>query len=294
MMPLEQIDAFLAGPALVAALILLGLAIGVLTGLFGVGGAFLLNPILMVAVGIHEPLVIGSSLSFTIGASAMGAGRHMRSGNADVRAMIIIGLGAVLGAVAGTDALNWFAKTVEPDILGAAVRGLYFLILVLAAWLLVRNTQPHRTGRSPLQRLPLPPRVDLRSAGLPGVSVPGLLAAGLVIGLATGMLGIGGGVLFMPLLLIVVGMSPHKAVGTSLGAVFLGALAGTIRHGLYGNVSLIVAMCLLAGSSVGVQIGAAICERMHAARLKRYFAGIVLLTATMVAADLIRMLVGFM
>ena len=288
MMPLDQVEAFLSGPMLVAALAGLGLAVGVLTGLFGVGGTFLLNPVLMVALGMSEPLVIGSSLSFTIGASATGAARHMRGRNVDVRGMLLIAMGAVPGAIFGAFLLKLFYKSLDLRDFKALVRTLYCAVLLLTAWVVFRNQKPHESGKSFLQRLSLPPHVDLLAAGLTQVSLPGLLLAGLAIGIATGLLGLGGGILLMPLLLLVVGMSVHKAIGTSLGVILFSAAAGTIMHGLDGNVSLIMAMTMLAGSSLGVQIGAAICERLHAGRLRRYFAGILLLAAVMTAADLAR------
>ncbi|MHC4984031.1 MAG: sulfite exporter TauE/SafE family protein [Planctomycetota bacterium] len=291
MMPLDEIHAFVSGPALLAVLVGLGLAVGVLTGLFGVGGAFLVNPVLMVALGISEPLVIGSSLSFTIGAGSMGAARHMRSRNVDLRSTCIIGLGAVGGAVLGADLLGWCQSSLGTAGFKVLIRALYFVLLLLTALLVLRNSQHHSSGKSLLQRLRLPPRVALPGAALAGVSLPGLVLVGLAIGLVNGMLGIGGGVLFMPLLLLAVGMAPHKAVGTSLGVVLFSSISGTIKHGLAGNVSLMIVMPLLVGSSVGVQLGAAICDRLGATRLRRYFAGIVLLTAAMTFTDLAKILI---
>lgn len=291
MMPLDQIEAFLSGPYLVAVLVALGLGVGVLTGLFGVGGAFLLNPILIVAVGIKEPLVIGSSLSFTIGAAATGVARHMRSRNVDLQSMVIIAAGAIPGAVLGADMLGWLQQGLSPTIFKVVIRALYCAILVLTAWLVARESNRKDADRGLLQHLPLPPHVDLKGAGLTGVSLPGLLLVGLVIGAVAGTLGIGGGVLLMPLLLVVVGMTTHKAIGTSLGVVLLSSIAGTAKHGLKGNVSLIIVLAMLVGSSIGVQIGAAICERLHARKLRRYFAAIALLTAVMTAADLAGILI---
>ncbi len=292
MMPLDQIEAVLSGPALLGVLLVIGLGIGILTGLFGVGGAFLLNPILIVVMGVSEPLVIGSSLSFTIGTGATGMARHMRSGNVDILSMVIIGIGAAVGAVFGADLLQMFESKLEPRAFKVLIRAMYLVLLLLVAWLMFRNPKEREGGRSPLQRLPLAPHVDLARAGLRRVSLPGLVLVGLVIGLTKGLLGIGGGVLFMPLLLLV-GMTAHQAVGTSLGVVLFSSIAGTIKHGLYGNVSLWIVMSLLVGSSVGVQIGAAICDTLHAAKLRKYFAGIAFLAAVMVAADLVNKLIKY-
>jgi hypothetical protein len=293
MIPLDQIEAFLSGPWLVCTLLGLGLVIGILTGLFGVGGAFLLNPILIVGLGMSEPLVIGSSLSLTIGTGAAGMARHMRSRNVDIACMLIMGMGAVIGAVLGADLLVWLEKNLDLNLFKLVIRALYFVLLLLTGWLVFRDPKPHDSGKSLLQRLPLPPRVNLKHAELPHTSLPGLVIIGLLIGVTKGLLGIGGGVLFMPLLLLAVGMTAHQAVGTSLGVVLFSSVAGTIKHGMLGNVSMWIVMPLLVSSSIGVQIGASICERLHAKKLRRYFAIIVLLAAAALAVNLVGKLMKY-
>ena len=114
----------------------------------------------------------------------------------------------------------------------------------------------------------------------------GLFAVGILIGVMKGMMGIGGGVLLMPLLIVVVGLTPHQAVGTSLGVVVFSSIAGAVKYGLDGNVNLWVVMSLLVGSVFGVQIGAWICHRLHAAKLRRYFAILVALVGLCVAGRL--------
>ncbi|MCK4600825.1 MAG: sulfite exporter TauE/SafE family protein, partial [Phycisphaerae bacterium] len=114
---------------------------------------------------------------------------------------------------------------------------------------------------------------------------PGLCLLGIAIGVMTGMLGIGGGVLFVPLLVLVAGLTAHQAVGTSLGVVLFGAIAGTIKYGLDGSVNLWIVMALLVSSVFGVQLGAHICQRLHAKRLRFYFAVMVLMIAVLLASD---------
>lgn len=274
------------GWALLVLLLGLGLGIGVLTGLFGVGGAFLLNPLLIILVGIPETMVIGSSLSFTIGTGAGGTARHMRNRNVEFRSMLLLGLGAVVGAILGADVLQWLKGAMDAVTFESFILSLYLAMLLLTSYLTFRDPKEGAHGKSLLQRVALPPRVSLPGAGLRGVSLPGLLLVGAVIGVAKGLLGIGGGVLFMPLLLLVVGLSAHQAVGTSLGVVLFSSIAGTIQHGTHGNVNLVLVMSLVVGSSVGVQFGAHLCERLNARRLRRSFAGIAFLAAVMIAAKL--------
>jgi hypothetical protein len=278
--------AYLQGPALAAALAAFGLVVGVLTGLFGVGGGFMITPLLSIGFGIRYDLVIGSSLSFTIGTASSGMSRHMRLGNFEPRATLILALASMAGALAGGTLNDAVQAALGAGQYSNVIDTLYVALLTLTAWVVARESTPHPTGKTLLQRLPLGPRVDLPTAKLTGVSLPGLLLVGLAIGLLSGMLGIGGGVLFMPLLVVALGLTPHQAVGTSLGVVVFGATAGTIKYGLAGKVNLVIVMALLVSSVFGVQLGAWICHRLHATHLRRYFALLVALVAVVVAVRL--------
>jgi hypothetical protein len=91
----------------------------------------------------------------------------------------------------------------------------------------------------------------------------------------TGLLGVGGGVLMVPVLIAVVGLDAKKAVGCSLGVVLLAGAAGATAYGLDGHVNLWIVAALLVGTTFGVQIGAAVCDALGAGRLKQYFALVV-------------------
>lgn len=295
--------AWTGNAGLLAALAALGFVVGGLTGLFGVGGGFLVTPLLIVLFGIDESLAIGTGLCAIIGTSAGGLSRHWRLGSVEPKTMLILAGVAMPGAFLGA-MLHQYLRAVLGEAGGLSfpviVRGLFLILLPTAGYLAYRGPTRHGSGLTILQRLHLPPRVSLGRAGLTGVSLPGLCILGLGVGMVTGLLGVGGGVLYMPVLVALVGLSAHQAVGTSLGVVLLGAIAGTIRYAAVptagsemaryapiGNVSLGIAMLLLVGGTIGVQVGVWICHRLHATRLRRYFAITVLLTAVLVAADLI-------
>jgi len=284
-------DANLQGPVLLVALAVIGLTVGILTGLFGVGGAFLINPILIVLMGMQETLVVGSSLTFTIGAAASGAARHWRMKNVEVKTMLILIVGALPAVLVGQLVHVAMRDALGPAFFAAVFRALYLAVLLVTAWAVYADTGRQVSGKSPLQRMPLGPRVDLSGGDLKHVSLPGLLLVGGGIGVANGLLGIGGGVLLVPLLLTVVGLKAHLAVGTSLGVAGLGSIFGTVLYGRIGNVNLLLVMMLLVGSAFGVQIGAWICQQMHAKKLQRYFACVVLLAVALVAADLAKKLI---
>ena len=285
-------DAYLHGPALLGALAALGLAVGILTGMFGVGGGFLITPLLRVAFGIPYPLAIGSGLCYMVGASSSGAARHARLRNVEPRSMLVLAATSMVGAVLGA-MLNRFTNQGlgEPNYT-LTMHALFILLLLATAALIGAGGAAKQSAKSMLQRLRLPPYVDLPGAELPQVSVPGLCAVGLAIGVVKGMMGVGGGVLFVPLLILMVGLSPHQAVGTSLGVVLFSSAAGAAQYGLDGNVNMWIVMALMLSSVFGVQFGAWICQRLHARRLRRYFAVLVLAVAVALACDFVAKLLS--
>jgi len=285
----------LHGPGLWGAMAAFGLVVGLLTGLFGVGGGFMIVPLLKLLFGIPYPIATGSSLSFTIGSGASGMARHLRLGNVEFRATVLMGVGGVVGAWLGKDLQGVLQAGIGAE--GRAgfdmvMDGLFLGLLLLTAFLIWSRKDDEPTGTSVLQRIRLGPTIDLPRTGLAGVSAVGLALIGLLVGGMTGLLGIGGGVLFMPLLILVVGLPPHQAVGTSLGVVLFASISGTIGHGLKGHVSLPVVVSLLVGSTIGIQIGAAVCQRLHAARLRKYFVVLVLAVAVWLAANLVAAVAG--
>jgi len=286
--------AHLSGVALYAGLAVLGLAVGILTGVFGIGGGFVIVPLLHLLFGIHYNIAVGSSLSFTIGTGATGMARHMRLRNVEMRTTLVMAMGSVCGAVLGAMILTHLKESLgagESQDFNRLMDGLFIVLLLLTAWIVFRSPGHAATSKSLLQRLPAPPYIDLPAADREKISLPGLLLVGIAVGICKGLLGIGGGVLFMPLLLVVVGLTTHQAVGTSLGVVFFSSIAGTLEHGREGNVNLVLAMVLLAGSTVGVQIGVWVCQRLQGRRLRRYFALLALVVALALgwslAADLL-------
>jgi len=282
--------ASLDGPVLALALLGMGLGLGVLTGLFGVGGGFLIVPVLNVAFGMDYTIAKGSSLACMLGTSASGAMRHLRLGNVAVKTMLIIAGGAMSGALLGGMFNDYLEQAVcdgDQTRVELVMHPMYIVLLAVAGWFVLRGTDDVIAHNAPLQRLPLGPKIRILRTGQQGVSLPGLVYVGVLIGLLTGLLGVGGGVLMMPLLLSVVGMTPRQAVGTSLGIVLFASASGTVKYGLIDGVNLAVAMSILVGSTLGVQVGAWLCSRLRAGSIRRYFAVLVAAVIVMIAADLV-------
>ena len=289
MIPLDKLlsECYFANPAmLVGCLLAVGLCIGTLAGLFGVGGGFLTVPILESLFGFNFTISVGSNLGATVGTSSAGVTRHGRLGNVEPRTVILLALGSVPGALLGAEIHQWLYDLVG-DGFRQLMRCLFVALLLAAAWLVWRGPKQSARGKSPLQRLPIGPYVDLPRAGLPHVSLPGMISMGVGVGVLVGLMGVGGGVLFMPLLVMFVGMPVHQAVGTSLGVVLCSTVVAVVRYGFKDQVSLWIALSILTGSAVGVQFGAWLCNRLHARKIRRYFALVVLITAAMLAVKIV-------
>ncbi|MCK4601903.1 MAG: sulfite exporter TauE/SafE family protein, partial [Phycisphaerae bacterium] len=157
-------NAYLQGPTLLLALAAFGLAVGILTGLFGVGGGFMVVPLLNVLFGIDYSLAVGSSLSFIIGTSASGASRHMRLRNFAPRATLILAIASMLGAVLGATLNKFFKEILGEHNYTLMMHGLFVIVLLATAWLMFRRPAGRHGAKSLLQRLRLPPRVDLPAA----------------------------------------------------------------------------------------------------------------------------------
>lgn len=273
---------YLSGLGLLSALAAMGLGIGVLSGLFGVGGGFMVVPLLSLAFGLDYRIAVGSSLAFTVGTGAGGLAAHWRAGNVAVKTMLIIAGGAVCGAPLGGMLVDYFHDVLGPARFTSMMDVLFIALLAVVAGLLLRRT-PDRQGPTLLQMIPLPTYIHIQAANLHRVSLPGLTAVGLLSGLLSGMMGVGGGVILVPLLMVVVGLNAHQAIGTSLGVVLLASISGTIKYGLDGSASLWIAMALLVGSALGVQVGVWLCRKLGAGQLRRWFAILVIAMALALA-----------
>ncbi len=277
-------------PAFYLLLTAIGFVVGVLTGLFGVGGGFLVVPLLNITAGVPYSIAVGSSLSFIIGTGAAALPGHFRRGNVEPAAVLYMALGSAFGAVCGDVVQDFLAAAAGSDPAAfTRIMHLFFVALLLTtAWLVYRGPRRKEGAPTLLQKLPLPPRTDLSRSGLAGVSIPGLVVIGYFVGILSGLLGVGGGVLFMPILLILVGLGARQAVGTSLGVVFVSSVAGAAKKifSAAPKVSLPVTMALLVGSSLGVQLGIRLCGVLRAEGIRKYFSLVIISAVALILADL--------
>ena len=261
-----------------------GVGVGIASSIFGVGGGFLIVPLLYL-LGLPFGLVTGTSICSIVGTTASGVVTHHREGNVCTRTMWILGIGAMIGG-AGGKAVQLAYETAYP-VASEWVLGIGCVLILLFLATLV-YFKPHRPeGKSPLQRISLGWRVDLPTGGVEGVALLGLIGIGLCGGLMAGLFGLGGGAIFVPLMLLLVGMDMKRTVGTKLGVILMGAIATTAYSAWQGQVCLPLALSVLVGSGIGVQLGIRIVRILPEGSHRRGFAILIGSSALAMAAKLI-------
>ncbi|AKJ63435.1 sulfite exporter TauE/SafE family protein [Kiritimatiella glycovorans] len=271
------------------ALVGLGLLIGFLTGLFGVGGGFLLTPCLRILFGVPYPVAVGSDLVQIFCTGSVSAFKHWRRGDVDVKLGVLLAAGAATGSFLGKEIMSVLQQEAGSlRIAGRSqpmldvVMNLLFLALMAAVAVSIIREKTQEGGDTDrvdtvfsqrLRKLALPPRMSFETSGTSfSLWVP--VGVALVVGMLTGLMGVGGGFIMFPLLVYVLGVSTVAAVGTGAFQIVFATGAGAMAHFSEGHVSLPLVGFLLVGSITGVQLGVRLSHRLAGRRLRRYFAGV--------------------
>jgi uncharacterized membrane protein YfcA len=276
--------------------LLLGLGglIGFLSGIFGVGGGFLLTP-LLIFVGIPPPVAVGTQAPQILAASFSGMLAHMRRGNVDIRIGLVLAIGGLVGSVLGVWLFGLLRRLGQIDI-AIALSYIIFLgtigALMLAesvrAWMRVRarrNTLTKRHRHLWLHGLPFKMRFH-RSRLYISVLMP--LGLGVVAGILVAVMGVGGGFMLVPAMIYLIGMPTAVVVGTSLFQISIVTAATTFLHATSNRtVDVFLALALIVGGVIGAQLGSTIGNRLRAEQLRILLALIVLGVCAKVGYDLV-------
>lgn len=304
-----HLHAGIGHPVSLLSLALVGLFIGYIAGMFGVGGGFLLTPVLISIFGVPPPIAVGSALCQKCGTSIASflKYRHLKRGEPRID-WVMMG-GSLLGVDAGTRLLarlstleSWHfngrpvpAIHVVLDLLFIALLSLVVTFVARDAWQARKRAVPRGDVTIPgwlVTRVRIPPYIDLPNVGLERVSVPMMVYVGFVLGMASGLMGIGGGVLFMPILLYGFGLSMRNAAGTGVLLLFATVAVGTFEQALRGFVSLRLGLAILIGSSIGSQLGALTTHVLPNRTLRLLFGVLVAATVVMIGVDLASLIAG--
>lgn len=288
-------------------IVLLGFLVGVLSGMFGVGGGFLTTP-LLIFYGIPPTVAVASAATQITGASVSGVMVHMRRGGVDLKMAAVMIVGGLFGSVFGAVLFRLFQANGQIDLV---IDSLYVLILGGIGGLMLKDAlialgygparavatsvelgdsaPPSDQPAEPrnlrwVQRLPM--RWRFAESGL-FISPVAPLTLGFVAGVLTVFLGIGGGFILVPAMIYLLGMPARVVIGTSLAMVLAVSAATTMVHAITTRaVDIVLAGLLLVGGVVGAQYGALLTLRIKPDLLRLALALIILVVALRMALGL--------
>jgi uncharacterized protein len=280
-----------------------GFIVGVLGGLFGVGGSFLVGPALF-GFGVPMNFVVGTDLAHVVGKSIVAARKHSLLGNIDFKLGAFMMIGTVPGVEAGAQLIEALKRREHVDqVVGVAFITVLVCISAFMLWegwrnlpfrfvgrKLVRARVESQTDKRPVlnrfvlrvQRINLPPHIRLPRSQIERISFWSILVVSFVGGLFSGFLGGGAGYLRMPSMIYLLGIPTHVAVGTDLFEIIASAGYGTITHALKGNVDIMIAIVMHTGAAIGAQFGAILTEYVTGPTLRLAFVPLLLLGAAII------------
>jgi len=273
-------------------IVLLGFVVGVLSGMFGVGGGFLTTP-LLIFYGIPPTVAVASAATQITGASVSGVMVHRRRGGVDLKMGSVMIVGGLFGSVVGAAIFRLLQSTGQIDV---AIDGLYVLILGWIGFVMLKDSlqslgyvkaavrdKPRPRHNRWVASLPL--RWRFHGSGL-YISPVAPLALGFLAGSLTVLLGIGGGFILVPAMIYLLGMPARVVIGTSLYMVLAVSAATTMVHALTTRaVDVVLAGLLLVGGVIGAQYGAMLTTRLKPDYVRLALSIIILLVG-------LRMLLG--
>ncbi len=281
----------------VNAFLLLGLGglVGVLSGMFGVGGGFLMTPLLFF-IGIPPTVAVATGASQIVASSFSGVLAHFKRRTVDVRMGLVLQAGGLLGAGLGVVIFNYLRSLGQVDLF---VQLSYVVFLgIIGALMFQESLKAIRRAKSgtalPLRRKhnwihSLPLKIKFRVSGLYISVIPPMLV-GFLVGILTAIMGVGGGFIMVPAMIYLLGMPTKVVVGTSLFQIILVTAATSMLHAVTNHtVDLVLAVFLLVGGVIGAQIGARVGVRLRAEQLRILLALLVLAVCGKLALDLLLM-----
>jgi uncharacterized membrane protein YfcA len=273
----------------------LGGLVGFLSGLFGVGGGFLMTP-LLIMMGIQPTIAAASDSNQIVAASASGTYAHARAGSVDFKMGILLLVGGVVGGSVGVALIKVLRELGQADLF---INATYVVMLGgIGSYMLYDsiNELRGRTQAATVRVRPsayarmiqsLPFRTEFRRSKVThSVLVP--LFFGFLVGVLAAIMGVGGGFIMVPLMIYLLRMPMHVVVGTSLFQIlFTCANVTVLQAAVNHTVDFVLALILLVGSVIGAQVGAKVNRHLKAEQLK-------ILMAVIVLVVMVKMLLGFL
>jgi uncharacterized membrane protein YfcA len=275
----------------------LGGAVGFLSGLFGVGGGFLMTPLLIMA-GIPSTVAAASDSNQIVAASTSGTYAHWRLGNVDFKMGFYLLVGGVIGGTLGVQLIKVLRSLGNADFV---IKITYVIMLgIIGIYMFIESLQSLRKKPVEVRRAE-PAKVSLYARlvqALPyqtkfeksGVTLSPLmpLILGVFVGILAAIMGVGGGFIMVPVMVYMLRMPMHVVVGTSLFQILFTCINVTIMQAITNfTVDLVLALILLLGSTIGAQFGVRLSKRLKGDQLKILLASIVLLVMVQMLVSLV-------
>lgn len=248
---------------------LLSALIGLSLGLIGGGGSIITVPVLVYVLGVEPHEAVGMSLAVVGGTSLIGSILHHRRGNLQMKTGLTFGVSGILGAFAGSP----LTKLLSPS----ALLMTFALLMLFIAVLMLRRKPAAESEIDELREKPI-----LWKA----------LLVGFGVGVLTGFLGVGGGFLIVPALVMFGGLGMKDAIGTSLFVIFLNCIAGLIGHASRNNFDWSLTAQVTALAVAGTILGTLLSHRVAANKLQKDFAVFILAVAVFLMAKNYRVFFG--
>jgi uncharacterized protein len=282
-------------PVNVFLVLAMGLAVGFISGMFGVGGGFLMTP-LLIFIGVQPAVAVASVTTHVAASSFSGAIAYWRRNAIDVTLALTLLAGGILGSFGGVALFTWLRTLDQLDL----VIGLSYVILLGVVGSLMVSESASAIVRSRLGK-----RIELRRPGshtwihgLPlklrfkrskiYVSAIPVLAIGFIIGFIGAVMGIGGGFLLVPMLIYLLRVPTATVIGTSMVLTFLTMISATVLHAATNHlVDAVLALILMAGGVVGAQFGARAGQRIRGEWLRMLLGLLVLAVGLRFASQLV-------
>jgi len=271
---------------------ILSLVVGVLSGLFGVGGGFLMTPFL-IFLGVPPAYAVPNEANNILGTSISGSTTHYLKGTLDYKMGFMIVIGGVAGTILGIITFSYFKDIGKINIV-ISLSYMYILAIIGTIMLVQGVTEIDRARRKVIIKKKLhshywihglPFRMRFKKSQLYESAFTPIII-GLVVGFIAAIMGVGGAFILVPAMIYIIGMPTRLIPGTSLFVtIFVSAIVTVLHAFNYGSIDLMLVMILILGSILGVQIGQKIGEKVDSSEFKTILAVLLLLVGIAIAYD---------
>ena len=271
-----------------------GAFLGLIMGLVGVGGGFLLTPIMMF-LGIPPPVAVASVANQLVAPSVSGVLSHWKRSNVDFKMGTVLLIGGIVGSSIGVLLFNFLGKIGQLDFV---IKSSYVIFLTIIGSLmflesvrLILRTRKGKVSRGKLHQHNwlhgLPFKIRFRKSKL-YISILLPILIGVIVGILAALMGIGGGFIIVPAMIYLLGMPTSLVVGTSLfQIIFVAANTTILQASQNQTVDIVLATILLLGSVIGVQIGSRFTNILKGEYLRLILSSIIIVVSLILLVDLI-------